>query len=558
MARILSVYAPDGTKTTLPLEGDRIRLGRSHENELSFPDDTSLSRRHLVLEREGDDWTIRDLGSKNGTHVNALRLAGGRRLVPGDRITAGHLTLAYDDPAAAAPGAVVFYPGSEADMPPGATVISSLEGALSGEGMSTASASAGIAPAPRGARPGVDARKVSALIRAGRELNSRRPLSGLFDLILDLSISCVGAERGVLLTVEAEELRVRAVRGEGFRISSAVRDRVLRSRESLLVRDTSLDEALRNRVSISEQNVRTLMAVPLQTSDRVIGLIYVDSASLVSQLGPDDLDILTVLANVAAMRIEHERLIQIEIHEKLMQQELDGAAAIQRGLLPERAPEIAGLELAGHNAACRTVGGDYYDFFVYPDGKVAVVLADVAGKGMPAALLMASLQASVQAVAQEPGDLAALVSRLDRIVAANCPTNRFVTLFFCVIDPGSGLLRYCNAGHNPPLVVRTDGRIERLEGCGTALGILPELGYESRECSLSHGDLLAAYSDGVTESRDPVREEFGEDRLARLLCEHRAAPAGAILERVTRVLGEWTASAPLEDDLTLVIARRTG
>ena len=160
---------------------------------------------------------------------------------------------------------------------------------------------------------------------------------------------------------------------------------------SVLVRDTQLDDAFKQRQSIVGQRVRTFMAVPLQTKDRIIGLIYVDSPSLTRVFTKDDLNLLTVMANIAAIRIEHARLAEIENQERLMAHELEQAAEIQRRFLPAQAPEVPGLDLAGHNAPCRTVGGDYFDFFPYPNGRVAMVLGDVSGKGMPASLLMMQL-----------------------------------------------------------------------------------------------------------------------------------------------------------------------
>jgi len=282
---------------------------------------------------------------------------------------------------------------------------------------------------------------VTALIRAGQELAGHRPLDELFELILDLSIQAVGAERGVLMTLEGEDLVVRSVRGEGFRISSAVRDRVLKEGASLLVRDTALDEAFKSRDSIVGQQVQSVMAVPLQTNDRVIGLVNVDSRSFARPFTPDDLDLLTVLANVAAIRIENQRLALVEHQKQLISRDLEQAAEIQRRLLPHQAPAVPGYELAGHNLPCRTVGGDYFDFFPYDDGRIGLVLGDVSGKGMPAALLMTALKGGVQVLLGEaPDDVAKLMSRLDRVVAANFPRNRFVSFFFGLLDPASGEL----------------------------------------------------------------------------------------------------------------------
>jgi serine phosphatase RsbU (regulator of sigma subunit) len=335
-----------------------------------------------------------------------------------------------------------------------------------------------------------------------------------------------------------------------------VRDRVLDGKDSLLVRDAQQDEALRQQFSIIEQRVRTLMAVPLQTDDKVIGLLYVDSPPLTREFTSDDLNLLTVMANVAGMRIERERLAEVEQAERLMAAELEQAAEIQRNLLPAAAPVVAGLELAGYNAACRTVGGDYYDFLTYPDGRIGVVIADVAGKGMPAALVMASLQAKVQALADTPGDTADMVGRLNRGMAATCPSNRFVTLFFAVLDPRTGELAYSNAGHNPPYLLRTNGEIAPLEGGGPPLGILPAMRYQEEHAKMEPGDVLLLYSDGVTEAFNPAGEEFDE-RIKEAAAAKRGETAAAIVEAVHEAVAAWVAGQPPTDDVTVVVARRT-
>jgi serine phosphatase RsbU (regulator of sigma subunit) len=225
--------------------------------------------------------------------------------------------------------------------------------------------------------------------------------------------------------------------------------------------------------------------------------------------------------------------------------------------LPTVPPVIENIDLAGHNAPCRTVGGDYYDFIPYADGRLALVLGDVAGKGMAAALLMSSLQARVRLLTEDPPPLAALMSRLDRSISATCPSNRFITLFMCTVDPKTGETVYCNAGHNPALLVRASGKVETLEPLGTVLGIMPDLGYEERRERLEPGDLLAIYSDGVTEATDENGEEFGQERLAALLVEKRDRTASEIVEAVNQAMSEWCPTEVAEDDVTLLVARRT-
>ncbi len=547
-SREIRIHGPDGPAKVVPLEGDHLTLGRSSTTELCFADDAGLSRQHLAFERDGEEWNLRDLGSKNGTMLNNVRLTGAMRLRSGDRIAAGHLMIVYDDPGKQAVGAgVTFVQGAgEGESPTSSTVVFDPRGLLA-SGKSTLESSA---------------LAMSALIKAGNELGpntTKKSLPELFELILNLSIEAVGAERGVLMTIESGgELVVRAAKGTAFRISTAVRDRVIKEQVSVLVRDTQLDDAFKMRQSIVGQRVRTLIAVPLQTRDRIIGLIYVDSPSLTRVFTKDDLNLLTVMANTAATRIENERLADIEHQERLMARDLEQAAEIQMRHLPSAAPSLPGLDLAGHNAPCRTVGGDYYDFFPYPNGRVAMVLGDVSGKGMPASLLMMSLQARVQVLIEEPENLAAVMTRLNRLTATTCPSNRFITFFMCLLDGVSGELIFANAGHNPPLLMRADGKAEWLEAGGCPLGIMAAMKYDEARNQLGPGDVLVVFSDGVTDANDPQDKEFGEERLATAVRDHRTESSAAILEAVNRAIADWTQGTPLPDDLTLLIARRAG
>jgi phosphoserine phosphatase RsbU/P len=535
--RELLIHTPDGKTRTLPLDRDRFTVGRSSASELCYPEDAGLSRQHLAIEKSGDSWVVRDLKSKNGTFVNGARITEPHLLGPDDRVTAGHLTIEFAEKISVPTNTVVFVEGATS-APVSTTASTNLQGLLNQDKDESGA-------------------QMRALIRVGRELSGNMPLDELFNMILNLSLETVGASRGVLMTMEGENLVVRAAHGEGFRISSAVRDRVINEKTSLLVRDARLDEAFAGRMSIVQQQIRSMLAAPLQTDDRVIGLIYLDSPHFVHEFTKDDLNLLTVMANVAAIRIEHTRLAEVEQAERILAKELEQAAEIQRRLLPTDAPLVPGVDLAGYNAPCRTVGGDYFDFLPYPDGRVAILVGDVAGKGMPAALLMSSLQARVQVLFDDPGDLAALVSRLNRIITSNCPSNRFISFFIGVLDPKNGELKYVNAGHNPPLLARKDGSVEKLDCTGLILGIMATAPYEQKICALNPGDALVLFSDGVTEAcRPDIDEEFGEDRLAESFMKLRDERAKAIIEAITLQVHDFTGGMPPADDITLVIAKR--
>ncbi|HEV2202659.1 MAG TPA: SpoIIE family protein phosphatase [Bryobacteraceae bacterium] len=533
----------------VPLDRDRITLGRSSACELSYPDDSGLSRQHVAFVRSGDKWQVQDLGSKNGTLLNGKRLEQPMPFGLGDRVVAGHLTIEFpgaDATANMARDKVVFVEQPEALAKSTTTVAASLDSLIGPAGIDDMNKTSIIQTNPQ----------MQALIRAGRELAGHRPLRELFEVIMDLAMEAVMAARGVLMTLENGELVVRAARGAGFKISTTVRDRVLNEKTSLLVRDTQLDQALREQMSIVQNKVRSMIAVPLQTNDRVIGLIYVDTPDLIREFTREDLGLLTVMANVAAIRIEHARLSEIEAAERAMAKELEQAAHIQMGLLPARSPEVPGMDIAAGTLPCRTVGGDYYDYLPFPDGRIGVLIGDVAGKGMPASLLMSSLQARVKVLFDDGDELAQKITRLNKNTAASCPDNRFITFFMTVADPATGELVYTNAGHNPPLLVRKNGTVEQLKGGGIILGIVPMAKYQEFRIRMDSGDTLVLYSDGVTEAVNPADVDYGEDRLGELAASLRGRPAEELVAAIQSEVAKFSAGAPQADDITVVVMRR--
>lgn len=541
----LVITSWDGEKRTFELTGERVTLGRSIANQLSFPEEKALSRRHAAFEREGERWIVEDLASRNGTFVNELPVAGKHPLSDGDRLRIARLRLIYEEPR---PDREVSFESS--GLPPiDSTQMTSLET---------------IIARVEGPRAVEEARSAkgwksvsSALLRVGRELAGRRPLSELFEIILDLATDAAGAERGVLLTLEDGRLRPQARRGDEFRISNTVRDKVIEEKLSLIVQDVRIDPAWESHQSIVAAGIRTLMAVPLQTEERVIGMLYLDSAGGKKRFTTEDLELITVMANVAAIRIEGERLAEVERAKEFLDKELAQAAAIQRQCLPEGPPRVAGLDIAGYSEPCLTVGGDYYGYFPRADGRLTVVVADVAGKGMPASLLMMNLQARVQVLSAELSDPAEIVGRLNDTLREICPANRFVTLFLAIIDPVGGEIAYSNAGHEPPLLVRASGRVDTLTEGGLIVGLFPDLAYEGGRARMETGDCLALFSDGLSEAMDPSKKEFGVDRIAALFQQRGDASAAEMLERVDENVAEWLAGRPAHDDLTVVVLIKT-
>lgn len=358
------------------------------------------------------------------------------------------------------------------------------------------------------------------------------------------------------MTLEGGELITRVHKGDGFRVSSAVRDKVMRERASLLVQDTTSDSLLRSSQTIVQQKIKSLMAVPLQTETQVIGILYVDTPTPGFLFDADALSLLTVFANIAAIRIEHARLVEVEHAERLMMHDLEQAADIQRNLFPQCPPALPGLELSGRSLPCRSVGGDYFDYVPLSDGRTLVVVADVSGKGLAAALLMSSLQARVHALCELETDVARLVSRLNHSIKANTPDNKFITGFFAVIDSRTGEMEYSNAGHNAPVIARQSGRIELLTAGGPVLGILPNITYSGGKTRLEPGDLLVMYSDGVSEAANSKGEEFGEDAVGEIAAACLGRSADQVLMEIARQLRAFLGECAPTDDVTMVVARK--
>jgi signal transduction histidine kinase len=294
----LRVTTPAGETLILRLEGEPVSLGRLAGNTLCFPEDDGLSRRHLVIEKEDGEWIVKNLASKNGTFVNGMLIEDRHALRCGDRVIASCVVLSFAVPSST-DRPVTFDP-PDSDMERSAE-RTSLKEILSSRPPDVSM----VSEVARGS--GKDG-AIWAFLRAGRELAARRPLAELFQVTLDLSLEAVGAERGALLTLDdADRLEVQASVGGELRISSTVRDKVLREKTSLLVRDVLRDQLLRGSETVVDEGVRSLIAVPLQTEDRVIGLMYLDTLDAHRRFTADDLSLLTAMANVAGIRIERER-----------------------------------------------------------------------------------------------------------------------------------------------------------------------------------------------------------------------------------------------------------
>jgi serine phosphatase RsbU (regulator of sigma subunit) len=332
-------------------------------------------------------------------------------------------------------------------------------------------------------------------------------------------------------------------------------DEVLKNGKSVLTSDAQHDPKFASQTMIL-MGIRSVLAVPLSVDERnIFGIIYADSPTHETTFTEEHLDILTTLASVASIRVENATLLDERIQRERMERELELATEIQQRFQPSAPPKLDGYEFQGISFSCYEIGGDYYDF-IPRDGKMLIALGDVSGKGTAAALLMSSLHAAIHAQVSANRSLAEMISSVNLYLAENTPANRFVTLFIAELDPNNGVLQYINAGHNPPLLGRATGMIEQLSSGGFPLGILPSAQFEVGQTQLQHGESLIVYSDGVTEANNLQEEEFGIDRLSEVVRRNLNASAAGLRDRVESALSTFTQTAPANDDITLVIAKR--
>jgi len=325
-----------------------------------------------------------------------------------------------------------------------------------------------------------------------------------------------------------------------------------------------------NKSALSEDERRNLaslqpqLLLPLMTKQNLLGIISLGEKRSEAPYSSTDVRLLKSVAAQTALALSNAELtsaigVEIGRREKL-NREIEIAREVQERLFPQRLPEIAGLDYFGRCRTALGVGGDYYDFLALADGKLGVALGDVSGKGIAAALTMASLQASLRADAMRAGDdLAGLITRVNAMLYDASTEDRYATLFYAQYDPATHRLSYVNAGHCPPILLRSatnGGVIERLDQAGgTVVGLLPECAYEQAEVSLAPGDLLVIYTDGFSEAMNPNLEEWGEERLIHAISSCNGLPSKDSIAKIMQAADAFASGAPQSDDMTLVILR---
>jgi phosphoserine phosphatase RsbU/P len=299
---------------------------------------------------------------------------------------------------------------------------------------------------------------------------------------------------------------------------------------------------------------RMALAVPLGLGAQTEGLLAIGERLSGAPFTEEDGEFAQALGRQATAALETVRLHRISLEKQRRDREMQLARDIQRSLFPQSWPPISGFEVAAENRSYFEVGGDHYDVIPLDGGRVALAIADVSGKGTPASILMASVHASLRALAGT-STLPVLMRRLNRFLYDNTEANRFVTLFYGELDPHRRRFEYVNAGHVPPFHMGAGGAVGRLRSGGPVLGLLDEAAYECGEVVLASGDVLAMVTDGATEALSPDEEEFGDERILAALATSQRAPAPRALSHLLTTVEAWTGSAGCTDDLTALLLK---
>lgn len=407
--------------------------------------------------------------------------------------------------------------------------------------------------------------QILVLNKVASALISHVPLAELVEKILRLVIDAVPAERGALLLRRDRgrgELEVRATHGYGdqseVKISETVIRVALEERHAVLTLDAQSDERFEEAQSIMMQGIRSVVCVPMNDPlGEVIGLIYLDHRFNSEVFSESTLRLVGLIAHQAAMKVDNVWLLEDQYEKRRMEEQLAVAARIQRGLLPESAPRIEGYEIAGTSVPCFEIGGDYYDFLRRADGRLALVVADISGKGIGAALLMAVFQASLRALFHAVDDPAELISRLNQVLVESSPANKFATVFYAELDPEAHTLEYVSGGHNSAFLYAPGEDLGELHSTGPIVGLVEGAEFTAERRDLRPGSTLLVYTDGVTEVGSEDGGELGEERLAHLVAEHGGDGAGELLRAVRREMSGYVDGESFDDDSTLVAVHRS-
>ncbi len=505
-------------------------IGRRAGSDLHLSS-AEVSRDHAEIVGGGAEYLIKDRGSRYGTFVNDAEVTA-HRLAHGDRIRLGR-----------SGGAEIVYAVSAGETAPTGTAVVG------------------------------DLRQLATLLEGLRALSSARVLDDVLTLVMDAAVSVSGAERGfIMLAGDDGELEFTTARskdrktlpGSGFETSRKIPEEVFRTGRPRMEADLLDGDLANQHMGTIALGIRNVLCVPLRlvrytddqdtapADDRRIGVLYLDSREKGTLMSSATAGALETLANEAAVAIENAKLYRTALEKAKLEQEMQTAAEIQQALLPAKRKTGEFYDAVAETVPCRSIGGDFFDYIALPDGGFGFALGDVAGKGPPAALLGAMLLGSLAAQAYASAGPAETMAAANTALVRRGIQGRFVTLFYGVLFP-DGRLTYCNAGHNPPMLISQGSKVVRLETGGMVIGLFDGTPFEEGSVTLAPGDFLVTFSDGVSEAMDASGEEFGDERLLASLAEMTATEVEPQLKHVFTSVSKFTAGAAQNDDVTAMI-----
>jgi len=405
--------------------------------------------------------------------------------------------------------------------------------------------------------------ELSVLNELSREIGASLDADQIMSLIVKRSLQAVKAKQGVVTLVDENERRpIRTLvrtRSESaddssFHLEQAILGWMLLNRKPIAINDPAGDARFSG--VRWDAAIRNIISAPLLVRSRLIGAVTLYNNQSPAGFTEDDRRLLAIIGTQSAQIVENARLYEEERALIRVREELRLAAEIQQYFLPDDAPSVPGYELAGRSIPAQSVGGDYFDYIVITPDRVAACVADVSGKGLPAALMMANVQAALRAQAGLHGSAADSLIALNRLLHKSMRRGTFVTLVYGVLDAKTHTFDLANAGHNRPLICRADGTVEQIDTAGMLAGALAEISIIGVEVHFARGDCLFLYSDGVTEAMNHRREEYGRERLASLLSESRQQTSVQIVQRVIDSVNAHVGDADPHDDITVCVIKR--
>ncbi len=556
--------------------------------------DSFASRIHALLRRDGQAYVLEDLKSANGTYYCGQRVLQPVQLKPGDRFRIGEteLELALEDRPARAAAPPVTYSSLSSSALPEAQIglghVRTADEIINRAFERSASGLAEVAPSeahqpetklaasegkawpPAVAddmKPGRQRPDLLALVsRVGVTLLSNAGLDETLEEILTLVFESLPAERGFLLICRSADgdLECRAARARSgplplneVVVCQSITERVLASQSAVLTSDARHDPRFAGSQSILLGDIRSVMSVPLIFRDQLHGLIYVENP-YERRFTPDDLEVLTTIASVAAVKIENTRLLEERMERQRLQAEIALAARIQASMLPQGEPLTPGFEVAGLSRPAEDIGGDYYDYIKAGEDRLAVVIGDASGHGVSSGLLMALAKGALLNQLGTDSDPLSVMQVMNRLICENGTRRDLMTFCYVLLDLPTGAATLANAGHPYPLLYRAAAQAAHsLELDHYPLGVRPTLdALPILTCQLAPGDTLVLYSDGIPELKNRAGRYFGYDGLEAVIRRHAHRPARELCETIFENALAFAAGAVPEDDMTVVIIKR--